>query len=175
MAFGLVLGLIGSGVGASFIWNGSATQAINIGTLTMQVSSTTPNAHVTDNTLTCPAIVIDNSAGFSMAGEPVPTCNLTVTSTGTIPAKNLSVFMTVAGGAELDKWQVSASGAITATKLFSAPVPAGDPGVPMGVATTFPASINFAFDYGYDIGGLDLTNASLAKTITVTFLLSVAQ
>ena len=172
MAAGLVLGLLGSGVGASFIWNGSATQAINIGTLSAQLDSSTAGATVSGNTLTCPAIFIDNSAGFTMGGEPVPTCNLQVKSVGTIPLRNVSVFMTVASnGAELGSFQVAQTGRIgPATKLLSSPA-----NTPIGVAVAFPANINFTYDYGDDVGLLELTNASLGKWITVTFSLSVSQ
>ena len=172
MSAGLVLGLLGSGVGASFIWNGSATQAINIGTLSAQLDSNTVGATVNGNTLTCPAILIDNSAGFTMGGEAVPTCNLIVKSAGTIPLKNVSVFMTVtSNGAELGSFQMAQTGLIgPATKLLSVPA-----NTPVGVAIAFPASINFTYDYGDDVGLNELTNVSLGKSIVVTFSLSVSQ
>ena len=176
VAAGLVLGLIGGGVGAAFVWNGSATQAINIGTLGAQLSSTTPNAVVTTNSVTCPAITVNNSAGFYYGAPYVlPTCNFKITSTGTIPLLNASIWMVVtSNGAELGKFNVVASGAISATKFLDAAVPAGAPGVPLGVAIAFPADVTMTFDYGEDLG-LALDNASLGKTIGVQFLITVAQ
>ena len=172
MAAGLVLGLLGSGVGASFVWNGSASQAITVGTVDLRLSSTTPGATVTNTSVICPSIVVDNSAGFTMAGQAVPTCNITVTSVGTVLAKNVSVFMTVtSNGAELGSFQVSQTGLIgTATKSLNSPA-----NTSLGLAIAFPAVINLAFDYGDDIGLAELTNVSMGKTISVAFSLSVSQ
>jgi hypothetical protein len=172
-AFGLVLGLVGSGVGASFIWNGSAVQPINIGTLQLQVSSTTEGAVVSGNTVTCPAIFVDVSVGPTDAGEAIPTCNITVASVGSIPARNLSVFMSATtNGAHLDRFAVRPTGLIL---TGPATVPLSTTSVPLGVATSFPASINMALVWGDDFGGTYLENSDMGKTITVTFALSSNQ
>jgi hypothetical protein len=169
---GLMLSLVGAGVGATFTWSGTATQPITIETLALSLNSTTSGATVSGNSLTCPTIVVDNSAGFVMGGEAVPVCNVTIASVGTMPARNVSAFMTVtSNGAELGSFQVAQTGLIgPATHLLSAPA-----NTPLGAAVAFPASVNLTFDYGDDIGTPELTNVSMGKTITVTFSFTTAQ
>jgi hypothetical protein len=95
VAFGLMVGLISSGVGASFTDSATAVANIHVGTFSIAISSTTPNA-VVDGvvggnaktvTLACPTIQ------SSAAG----TCPLefTITNTGSIPA-NITVAITSA-------------------------------------------------------------------------------
>lgn len=166
-AGGLILGLVGGGVAASWVWNGSASQTINVGTLDIHISSTTGGAHVVDNTVICPDITIVNSAGFWAVPMASPVCNVTLTSVGTAPAKNASVFMTVTtNGASLSYYQVTASGAFAAVKTLDGPA-----NTPLGVATAFPASINFTFDYGEFIKN-DLPQADMGKTIQISFSIS---
>lgn len=80
MAFGLVVGLVGAGVGANFTDSASAVANISVGTFGIAVSA--PGGVVTNSghtvTLTC--ATIQSSAAGSC---PI---DFTVTTTGTIPA-----------------------------------------------------------------------------------------
>jgi hypothetical protein len=93
MAFGLMVGLIGAGVGANFTDSATAVANISVGTFNVDISTTVPGAVTVDGTsvtITCPTIQ------SSVAG----TCAFpfTITSTGTIPA-NISIAVTIAPAA----------------------------------------------------------------------------
>jgi predicted ribosomally synthesized peptide with SipW-like signal peptide len=93
MAAGLMLGLLGSGVGASFTDTATAVANINVGTLNVDISSTATGVVTVDGTsvtYTCPTI--QSSAAGSCAFP------FTVTSTGSIPA-NITVAVTSAPAA----------------------------------------------------------------------------
>jgi len=92
MVSGLVLGLIGSGVGASFSDSTTAKLSISVGTFGIVINSTTPNAVVTPTapngasvTYTCPDIESSAAGNCPLA--------FTITSTGTMPA-NITVAAT---------------------------------------------------------------------------------
>jgi predicted ribosomally synthesized peptide with SipW-like signal peptide len=77
---GLGLGLIGSGVHAAFTSSGTATENISVGTLSIQMSSTTEGAIVNPDSVTLTTPTISSS---SPGDAPL---EFTVTNTGTMPA-----------------------------------------------------------------------------------------
>jgi predicted ribosomally synthesized peptide with SipW-like signal peptide len=98
IAFGLMVGLIGSGVGASFTDQASAVANIQVGTFAIQITSSTPGAVVDGTvggytktvTLTCPTI--QSSAAGSCPLQ------FTITNEGSMPA-NITVAVSTAPAA----------------------------------------------------------------------------
>jgi hypothetical protein len=171
LALGAVLAFGIIGTGAEFVFNGSASQTINVGSLQLELDSDTPGATVSGNTVTCPAILVTQSSS-SFSGGPV--CNIKVRSIGTVPALNLSVFMSAAtDGAHLDRFAVSATGV---TPGGAHVLTTGS--TPIGVATAFPASIDMETSWGYAAAagsGLALDNNDMGKTVVVTYSLVSAE
>ena len=90
VGLGLVIGLMGAGIGASFTDTATATANIHVGTFNIDISSTAPGVVTVDGTsvtYTCPTI--QSSAAGSCAFP------FTVTSTGSIPA-TVTVAVTTA-------------------------------------------------------------------------------
>ena len=165
----MTFGVIGSS--AEFVFNGSASQTITVGSLELQLDSTTPGATVNGNTLTCPAILVTSSSS-DWGGGPV--CNITVRSVGTVPAKNLSFSMQAAtNGAHLDRFAVSASG-VTPGGAFVLKTTSQS----IGVATSFPASVNMETSWGYANAAsstIALDNDDMGKTVVVSYTLVSAE
>ncbi len=78
MALGV--SLIGVGVNASFTSAATATDKIQVGQFGVQISSTTPGAVLSGNTITLNGATIQSSAAGSQPLE------FTITNTGTMPA-----------------------------------------------------------------------------------------
>jgi hypothetical protein len=165
----MAYGVIGSG--AEFVYNGSASQTFTVGSLEITLNSSTPGATVNGNTVTCPAILITESSSPWTGG---PVCNITATSTGSIGALNFSVFMSAAtNGAHLDRFAVTATGLLGSTPKVLSNVSA-----PMGVATSFPVSVDLETSWGYAAAagsGIALDNNDMGKTVVVSYTLTVAQ
>jgi hypothetical protein len=169
----LIYGAIGTG--ATFNFTGTATQQINVGTLAVDISSTTPGAVVdnTAKTVTCPVLPVMVSSQFSPTGA----CNVTLTNVGSIAPLNLSVFMqstTNLPAGDISNFAVMPTGlpgAPAVTPLSTAFTVVG----PTVVSPSFPMSMNFAYVWGYGAPAYsDLTNADMGKTVTVTYTFQIA-
>ncbi len=144
MAFGLAVGLIGAGVGASFTDSATAVANINVGTFGISIDSTTPNAVVSNanHTVTCPTVSIMSSAA---ATAP---CEFTVTSTGTI---NPTITITATTPASL--------GTNAVTSLLAIPTP---------FVLTTPQSFNGGLSWGV------LDNTALGQSSSITYTISAS-
>jgi hypothetical protein len=88
VGLGLVVGLMGAGIGASFTDSATATTSIHVGTFNIDISSTAPGVVTVDGTsvtYTCPDI--QSSAAGSCAFP------FTITNTGSMAA-NITVSAT---------------------------------------------------------------------------------
>lgn len=148
MAFGLAIGLVGSGVGASFMDTATAVANINVGTFGVQISSSTSGA-VIDTvglggwnhsvTYACPAVQ------SSAAG----TCPLqfTITNMGSMPA-TITVAAVTSGDASF-----------TATAVAAGPTV-----IPVGGHVDFTGGLSWGVLVNSDLG----KSASVTYTITAT-------
>jgi hypothetical protein len=152
VGLGLVIGLMGAGIGASFTDSASATANISVGTFGISISSTTlgavpvntgtPGNSVHTITYACPTVQSSAAA----------TCPLqfTITNTGTMPAT-----ITVAGAL--------GTGSDTAFSVIA--VAAGPTTIPVGGHVDFNGGISWGV----------LGNGDLTKTASVVYTISAIQ
>lgn len=166
VATGLVVGLIGAGISAQFTYQGEVKQEISVGVLGFTITST--DGTVVGDTVTCPPILIEDSSGSG------PTCNATLTSSGTIAPKHLSVQMTsTTTGADLGSFKVSPTGlaGMTPTVLSTSQTSLAWAESPIA----FPVVVDLPISWGRIAGLPELDNGDMGKTIVVTYQFNSAQ
>jgi hypothetical protein len=164
----MAYGVIGSG--AAFTWNGYASQPVGVGLLSLTIGSTTPGATVDGNTVKCPYVKVEMSGAWHGA-----TCNITVTQSGTLTPTNLSVFVKaidVANIAHLDRFAVDGP-----TGLLGSPavINLSETDQPVGVATSFPVSIDLPLSWGEYVAAGNLDNADMGGEFVVAYTLISAE
>jgi hypothetical protein len=112
VAFGLMVGLLGSGVGASFTDTATAVANINVGTFGIALTTTTGTVDSTGKIVTCTTVSIQSSAAGTAP------CSFTVTSTGSI---NPTITITASVPASLGSDPVAAVGTLPAAFVLTAP------------------------------------------------------
>ncbi len=177
----MTFGVIGSG--AQFLYEGKATQDIQIGSLAFDLSST--DGAVSGNSVTCDVLAVNSSSNWTFA--PVHACNVTLTTTGNIPAA-ISVF------AHVDSETTLAASSLDSFVLYSNATPSwlsGGAPKPLNTANVDPAwgfglgvvnsptmgnsvSFDFGYDWGESAGTDDLVNTDMGKMIKVTFTFSAS-
>ena len=161
MAAGLVLGLLGPGVGASFVWTGTSSEHVTLANPVITFSApcgvhaiTTPSG-----SLTC--FVGDQPVNNGLPGY-CDTC-------ATIYPTHIAVTASLSGPklAEPGKWTLSAGGPVNSSWTLNQ----------MPQTFTF-ATSNTVYGYGGVIVTLtwtDLAIASLGDDFTVDFLINAYQ
>jgi hypothetical protein len=175
----LMLASVGMGVSALFTDQGTAVQAVDVGTFDFAFGSTTPGAQVVGDTVTCPAFHIESSYESDVA--PHPTCNVTVSQLGTIDTAKVSVYLQVTGSADLSKFGVVGHGSsyfvmppghpsfYSLADFTGTPDVGGSAGMIGQSIGAMPASMDFEFQWPFP--GLD--NSDLGDSFTATFTLYV--
>jgi hypothetical protein len=166
----LAIGLMGAGVTALFTWQGTATHAVNVGTFDFALSSTTPGAQWTDDTVTCPTFVVTSAYDPEWLGAPQPTCNITVTQVGSIDTAKVQIFATATGSADVTKFRVTPNGAhwFVFPPGHPAAYPLSGTEVHLGDwIGALPASINLPIAWN------ELNNDDLGESLTVSYRIFV--
>jgi hypothetical protein len=161
MSAGLVLGLLGSGVGASFVWNGSSSEHITLANPVITFSAPCPVTAVTTSSGSVTCFVGDRPVNDGLPGY-CDTC-------ATIYPTHIAVTATLSGPklAEPAKWTLSAGGPVNQAWTLA----------------QLPQTFTFATSqtvYGY--GGVyltvawnDLVIASLGDDFTINFAIAAYQ
>ncbi len=177
MSFGII------GSGAAFLYEGTANQDIQIGSLDFDLSST--DGAVSGDSVTCDVLAVNGSSNWTFA--PVHACNVTLTTTGDISAA-ISVFAHVDSGTTL------AASSLDSFVLYPSANPSwlsGGTAKPLNTPNVDPAwgfglgivnspamgnsvSFDFSYDWGQGAGTDELVNADMGKIIKVTFTFSAS-
>jgi hypothetical protein len=182
VAFGLTVGLIGAGVGATFTASATGNQTINVGTFKITLDSSTPGATVSPDglTLTCPNIPVLNSAGPGYDGTPIVPCNIQIKSTGTIKPAGVTLTMVAgvaAGSPNLSHFGINVTGPGTTGGFFY--LKSTPQTIANAIPLSFPLSYNTQVDWGQDVmfgpGDNGLDNGDLGASIVVTYTVTAWQ
>jgi hypothetical protein len=148
--FGLAVGLIGTGVGASFTDSATAALNINVGTFSCQVSSTDPHAVASGNSVTINLPDITSSA----SGNDFVT-DVTVKNTGSMP--------------QIVHWTEATGGTITWQPVGRMGYGAGTNGDPLSTDLTLTPGASHTYTGGIGFMWAELTNADFGKSASVTY------
>jgi predicted ribosomally synthesized peptide with SipW-like signal peptide len=164
----LALGLIGAGVAAQFSDSASATHRIDVGVLDVSLASDTPGAVVTDGgqTLTCPAILIDDSAADWF--HPQGACHIQIVKAAdSIDPDRVDLKVAVwTNGADLTKFmaQFNEGAGLWSPNMYGyTPMLNTLDGSVLTSTSVLPA------DMYTNLGWLELGNTEMGKTVIVTY------
>jgi len=165
LTFVMAYGVIGSG--ATFTASAGVSQTLTVGQMTLQLSSTTPNAYFDGATLVCPAIAITTASGLDPVG-----CNFKVESTGSITPSQVNFFMSasVDGG---QKYGIAPTGLLGSAGFYFLQTAQQTIGHVFGNA--LPAVVNVPVSWGEYAGPLALDNTDMGKVIVISYSIEAFQ
>ena len=145
----LTLGILGSGVGASYLDSATAALNINAGTFSCQVSSTDPHAVVTGNSVTVnlPDILSSASSNYLF--------DVSVKNTGSMT--------------QVVHWSAATAGSITWQPAGRMGYAMGTSGDPMTAALTLAPGATHTYAGAIGYMWAELTNADFGKSAQVTY------
>jgi hypothetical protein len=146
IAFGLVVGLMGAGVGATFTDSATAVANINVGTFGIQITSSTTGA------------VIDSSAG-QLGGW-----------THSVTYSCPTIQSSAAGTCPLE-FTITNMGSMPATITIVASTPAA-PFTAVAITAVSPLAAGAHTDYNGGISWPTLGNANLGQSTSVTYTIT---
>jgi hypothetical protein len=152
----LALGVLGAGVGASYLDTATAVQNISVGTFGCQVSSTDSHAVVNGNSVIVNLPDIEASGFYG--GQTNYLFDVTVTNTGSIPA--------------YVSWTATPSGTITFQPAGRMGYAFGTSGDPMTSTLNLAAGASHTYAGAIGFMWATLTNDDLGKTASVTYTAS---
>lgn len=164
LTFVLAYGVIGSG--ATFTATAAASQTINVGQMTIVLSSTTAGATFVGDVLVCPAVTIITASGLDPVG-----CNFTIQSTGTIVPSQVNVLMTasVNGGLRYGIAPTGLFGGSLFYWLTTSPQTIGHL-----IGNQVPATVNVPVYWG-EYAGEALDNDNMGQTIVISYSIEAFQ
>ena len=165
MTFVLAYGVIGSG--ATFTATASASQTINVGQMTLVLSSTTPGATFVGDVLVCPALTIITASGLDPVG-----CNFKIASTGSItPAQvNVKMSASIDGGTKFGIAPTGIFGSALFVYLHTTQQTLGHV-----FGNQLPATVNVPVSWGEYAGPDSLDNTDMGKTIVISYSIEAFQ